>query len=128
MCSVVLTLFKMFSFMRRCVILLFAVELFHHSSQFQCLSLHYENTPMQRFLSCKNLKISVDFFYIFLIFAQNRDCGYTLEPPRRGGSNEYPQSMFWTKNKKNRCTPANPSFFLYKSGVSGGIHYTDMFS
>ena len=23
---------------------------------------------------------------IFLIFAQNVDCGYTLEPPRRGGS------------------------------------------
>ena len=23
----------------------------------------------------------------------------------RGGSNEYPQSMFWSKNKKNRYTP-----------------------
>ena len=31
---------------------------------------------------------------IFLIFAQNIDCGYSLEPPHRGGSNEYPQSMF----------------------------------
>ena len=31
---------------------------------------------------------------IFHIFAQNIDCGYSLEPPRRGGSNEYPQSMF----------------------------------
>ena len=49
-------------------------------------------------------------FDIFLIFAQNIDCGYTLEPPRRGGSNEYPQSMFLSKNKKNRYTPANPSF------------------
>ena len=39
-------------------------------------------------------------FYFFLIFAQNIDCGYTLEPPRRGGSNEYPQSTFWSKNKK----------------------------
>ena len=27
------------------------------------------------------------------ISAQNIDCGYSLEPPRRGGSNEYPQSM-----------------------------------
>ena len=27
---------------------------------------------------------------IFLISAQNIDCGYSLEPPRRGGSNEYP--------------------------------------
>ena len=30
----------------------------------------------------------------FFISAQNIDCGYSLEPPRRGGSNEYPQSMF----------------------------------
>ena len=31
---------------------------------------------------------------IFYISAQNIDCGYSLEPHRRGGSNEYPQSMF----------------------------------
>ena len=31
---------------------------------------------------------------IFHISAQNIDCGYSLEPPRRGGPNEYPQSMF----------------------------------
>ena len=48
-------------------------------------------------------------FDICLIFAQNIDCGYMLEPPRRGGSNEYPQSMFWSKNKKNRYTSAYPS-------------------
>ena len=34
---------------------------------------------------------------IFQISAQNIDCGYSLEPPRRGGSNEYPQSMFWAE-------------------------------
>ena len=39
---------------------------------------------------------------IFLIFAENIDCGYTLEPPRRSGSNKYPQSMFWSKNKNKR--------------------------
>ena len=33
-------------------------------------------------------------YIIFLMFAQSIDCGYSLEPPRRGGSNEYPQSMF----------------------------------
>ena len=33
-------------------------------------------------------------YLIFLIFAQHIDCGYSLEPPRRGGSNEYPQSVF----------------------------------
>ena len=36
-------------------------------------------------------------YIIFLISAQNIDCEYSLEPPRRGGSNEYPQSMFWAE-------------------------------
>ena len=45
-----------------------------------------------------------------LIFAQNIDCRYTLELPRRGNPKEYPQFMFWIKIKKNRYTPANPSF------------------
>ena len=31
---------------------------------------------------------------IFLIFAQNIDRGYSLEPPQWGDSNEYPQFMF----------------------------------
>ena len=38
---------------------------------------------------------------IFLISAQNIDCRYSLEPSRWGGSNEYPQSMFLSRNKKN---------------------------
>ena len=33
-------------------------------------------------------------YIIFLISAQNIDCGYSLEPPRRGGSNEYPQQKY----------------------------------
>ena len=33
-------------------------------------------------------------YIIFLISDQNIDCRYSLEPPRQGGSNEYPQSMF----------------------------------
>ena len=71
--------------------------------------------PMQYteiFKVVKNEKIQLKKLDIFLIFAQNIDRGYTLEPPRRGGSNEYPQSMFWSKNKKNRYTPANPSFTI----------------
>ena len=34
-------------------------------------------------------------FDIFHFSAQNIDCRYSLEPPRRGGSNEYPQFMFF---------------------------------
>ena len=50
---------------------------------------------------------------IFNIHAQNIDCGYTLEPPRRGGSNEYPQYIFWMKKKKNRYTPAYPQSMFW---------------
>ena len=50
--------------------------------------------------------------FFFFIFAQIIDCGYTLEPPHRSGSNEYPQSMFGSKNKKNRYAPAFPSFSI----------------
>ena len=31
---------------------------------------------------------------IFYIPVQNIDCEYSLEPPRRAGSNEYAQAMF----------------------------------
>ena len=54
----------------------------------------------------------------FLISAQNIDCGYSLEPPRRGGSNEYPQSMFWAEILKIS------EFFIWKFSVfSGEIFY-----
>ena len=48
----------------------------------------------------------------FHISAQNIDCGYSLEPPRRGGSNEYPHSMFLSRKKKNDIYPVNPSFTI----------------
>ena len=56
-------------------------------------------------------------WYFFHISAQNIDCWYSLEPPRRGGSNKYRQSMFSSKNKKNNINPCKPSFTLYKSGI-----------
>ena len=57
-------------------------------------------------------------FDIFLIFfAQNIDCGYTLEPPRRGGSNEYPQSMFWSKNKNQRTNGPEKAHLKPDPGV-----------
>ena len=69
------------------------------------------------FHGCKNVNFQMIFLNTFLIFAQNIDCGYTLEPPQWGGSNEYPQSMFWSKNKKKNVYPLQTSVLLYKSGV-----------
>ena len=55
---------------------------------------------------------------IFRISAQNIYCGYSLEPPRRGGSNEYPQSMFLSRHKKN-VYPCKPQFYYIKVGLKG---------
>ena len=41
---------------------------------------------------------------------QNIDCGYSLEPPRRGGSNEYPQSTYLSRNNKNNACLRKPQF------------------
>ena len=73
---------------------------------------HYENTPIQiyRRFSPKTKQKSDKTSDIFHISAQNIDCGYSLEPPRRGDSNEYPQSMVLSKHKKNNVYPVNPSF------------------
>ena len=48
------------------------------------------------FFQLLNLKISLEKFDIFNVFVQNIDCGYSLEPlepPRRSGSNMFPQSL-----------------------------------
>ena len=58
-------------------------------------------------------------FDIFHISAENIDCGYSLEPPRRGGSNEYSQSVFLSSNKKNNVYPCKPQFYYIKVGFKG---------
>ena len=55
----------------------------------------------------------------FHISAQNIDCGYLLEPPRQGGSNEYPQFMFLSRNKKIKVCPCKPQFYCIKVGFKG---------
>ena len=64
------------------------------------------------FSALKIENVQLKNFDIFLIFAQNIDCGHTLEPPCEGGSNKHPQSMFWSKNKKIRYIPAYPIFVI----------------
>ena len=60
---------------------------------------HHENIPIYKFDPFKPhfyiVKLGFAGVYIiFLISAEKIDCGYSLEPPQRGGSNEYPQTMF----------------------------------
>ena len=67
----------------------------------------------------KNWKFSDKNSDIFNISAQNIDSGYSLEPPRRGGSNEYPQSMYLNRNMKNNVYPCKPQFYYIKVGFKG---------
>ena len=75
----------------------------------------------------KNWKFSDKNSDIFHISAQNIDCGYSLEPPRRDGSNEYHNLCFWAEIRKKLYTPVNPSFTILKWGLRGQ-NYIGMFS
>ena len=87
----------------------------HYCPTHACLLDHYENTPIQiyRNSTSKNWKFSVKKLWYFLFYtsAQNIDCGYSLDPPRQGGANEYPQSMFWAEIRKNNVYPCKPLFY-----------------
>ena len=68
----------------------------------------------------KQVNFQIKKILIFcLISAQNIDCGYLLEPPRRGGSNEYPQSMLLSRNKKNNVYTCKPQFYYINVGFKG---------
>ena len=73
-----------------------------------------ENIPLRKHAYSNILKIlsqkenenfQIKRSDIFHVSVQNIACGYSLEPPRRGGFNEYPQSMFLSRNKKNNVYP-----------------------
>ena len=72
-----------------------------------------------KILPSKNENFQIENSDIFTIFAQNIDCVYSLEPPRRGGSNEYPQSMFLSRNKKKNVYHCKPQFYYIKVGFKG---------
>ena len=90
-------------------------SIIHYVYAFGKQFIYYVNLSMQYMeissaVKIKNFPGEVLIFFLFL--HQNIDCGYLLEPPRHGGSNEYPQSMFWCKNKTKRYTPAYHSFAI----------------
>ena len=60
--------------------------------------------------TAQNWKFSNKNSNIFHISAQNIDCGYSLEPPRRGGS------MFSSRNKVNNIYPCKLQFYYVKVG------------
>ena len=74
---------------------------------------------IENFTTKKTENFQIKMLIFFYISAQNIDCGYSLEPPRRGGSNVYPQSMFLRRNKENNVYPCKPQFYYIKVGFKG---------
>ena len=83
-----------------------------------------------KILPQKNENFQIKYSDIFHISAQNINCGYSLEPPRRGGSNEYQQSMlrgsneyqesmFFSRNKKTSVYSDKPQFYYIKVEFKG---------
>ena len=81
------------------------IEPLHTILQADCQKLFQENyISIRKTCPCKVYPLKPHFYivklgyagvYLFFLFLlKNIDCGYSLEPPRRGGSNVYPQSMF----------------------------------
>ena len=71
----------------------------------------YSNTCILKILPPKIENFQIKNSDIFHISAQNID--------RRGGSNEYPQSMFLSRNKKSNVYPFKPQFYYIKVGFAG---------
>ena len=76
-------------------------------------------TYIESFTS-KNWKFSdQNLWYVIIFLLKNINCGYSLEPPQRGGSYVYPQSLFLSSNKKNNVYPCKPQFYYIKVGFKG---------
>ena len=78
-----------------------------------CLFKYTEN------FTTKNWKFSDKKSDNFHIPAQNIDCGYSLELPCRGSSNENPQSILLSRNQKNNVYPCKPQFYYIEVGFKG---------
>ena len=79
----------------------------------------YIDSSILKILASQNENFQIIDSDIVHISAQNMDCGYSLELPRRGGSNEYLQPVFLSRNKKNNVYPCKPQFYHIKVGFKG---------
>ena len=97
-----------------CVAAVKRLTILHHSAFFIFITITrlYKFDPLKPHFYVVKLGFT-GVYIIFHISAQSIDCGYSLEPPRRGGFNEYPQSMFWAEIRKIL------EFFIWKFSFFG---------
>ena len=83
---------------------------------------HYENTPIQIYsenFTTKNWTFPGKNSDIFSYFRSKHRLCVLVRTARRGGSNEYQQSMFLSRNKKNNVYPCKLQFYCIKVGFKG---------
>ena len=66
--------------------------------------------------SCKNDNFQMKIVIFFLIFAQNIDCGYTLEEVVLTSTHDL---CFRAKIRKKNVYPCKPQFYYIKVGCKG---------
>ena len=57
----------------------------------------YNFDPLKPHFYIVKLGFTRVYIIVFLFLLKNIDCGYSLEPPQWGGSNDCLQSMFWAE-------------------------------
>ena len=68
----------------------------HASRQINASRKHIILTPLNPTFILQNWGLQ-GYTIVFFFLLKNIDCGYSLEPPRRGSSNEYTQSLCWAE-------------------------------
>ena len=63
------------------------------------------------FLNILRISICINKTCLFKYTENFTTKKWKFEPPRQGSSNEYPQSMFLSRNKKNDVYPCKPQFY-----------------
>ena len=82
------------------------------------LYMHYENKPIPIYTENSTTKrwfSDKKKIWYFPYFCSKHRLWYSIEPPRRGASNEYPQSVFWAEIRKIMYTPV----YYIKMGFEG---------
>ena len=59
---------------------------------------------------------------IFYISARNIDCGYSLEVPRPGGSNECQQSIYFSRNTPARRFLRLPKIYVLSRNNKNNLY------
>ena len=75
-----------------------------------CITKTYLFKYTENFIT-ENENFQIKILILFKFLLKNIDYGYTLEPPHRGGSNEYPQTVLFSRNKKSNVYPCKPQFY-----------------